>query len=343
MPNYKPLTITAEVATLDKKLQSIKDVDEKLKKSNTPPLQQERAKLVTEIGQSVDKILAGADVAESNNRAYCDYIVQGHDAAKQMMDKMPEVLKRLETAWDDKLAFMLNQIVGQITMWKKKLEQDDKELRAVKMVDEYRGNGWKISITSALTYVPDRTGAFQTREKNRQDGIQLSTTVVGKRDRIGEYVTRAEAMEKGAAALLDKNMGADKDYLKLRDELFDFADSTEKDVLDRVGQLDGTLANANTKLKNALGVKVQTKDSVKPLLLIEPKLDSLLKDCKGRVKTLRTLAAELAKRAPVTDKRFKAPYDRANAAIGKLETKIDEYVKGLLPARKLIEQGKKLK
>jgi len=43
----------------------------------------------------------------------CNYIVAAHEAAKSEMAKVEPLLKKLETAWDDKAGFVLNHTVGQ--------------------------------------------------------------------------------------------------------------------------------------------------------------------------------------------------------------------------------------
>ena len=323
MPNYSKLTIEANRAVLNQKLAPIKDIEKKLKdtkltESAKLQLQSQRANLVPELGPAVDKVLSACDIAENNNRVYCQYIVDGHEAAKAEMAKLEPLLKRLETAWDDKVAFVFTRTIGQIEVWANRLKTDDTEFRAVKMVEEYRGNGWKMAVTEALTYVPDRRGAFETREKNRLDGIALSTGVVGQRTRVGEYVVRAQAMQKTAEMLSDKDQGEPKDFAKIREEAIDFADSVEKQVAQLTGEITSTIAQMERLVKTAMGSKVLNKDSYKPALLFEPKIDAFVKDTKGKAKTMRIQLGELVKKVGVNgmkDRYFKPQHDRADKAI----------------------------
>jgi len=351
MPNYKALTIEAECKVLDQKVKLIKELDAKLKtpeiaEGPKASLQKQRLVLVGEIGGAIDRVLSGCDVAENNNQVYCNFILTTHQSAKSEMAKVEPIVKKLETAWDDKLGFFLTHTVGQVKQWSLSLNKDDAELRSVKMVGEYRGNGWKTSVTDALPYAPDRKPAFLAREKNRQEGIQHSTKCVGSRDRVREYVTRAEALEKTAQMLLQKEMGEKKDFAKIRAEAIDLADQVVKDSGFLVGQLEGTSNQVKEKVKTIQGVKVLTKDTYKPLLLLEPKMDSLLKEAKGKAKTMRIQLGEQAKKVQVKgmeDRYFKPQHVRAETAIKKLEVAIENYIKELAMGRKLIEMGKKAK
>jgi len=349
MPNYQKLTIEAERALLDQHVKAIEELDAKLKTPNIAQgpkasLEEGRRKRVVEIGQAIDKVLNACDVAENNNRVYCQYIADGHAAAKVEMDKLEPLVHGLETAWNDRLALGVVQLAGQVESWAKKLKTDDEELRAMKMVDEYRGNGWKLTITAALKYVPDRAGAFATRDKNRLAGIELSTKVVPQRNRVVEYVTRAEALQKTVAALGDKAMGVEKNLGKLRDELIDYAEKTEKDVNELLGEITGTTNQVDRIVKTALGVKAPNKDTYKPALLFEPKIDAFIKDCKGKIKTMRVVYGEESKKGVSLGERYsKLPLQRADTAIKKLESATEAFVKNTVAVRKVIEVGKKFK
>jgi hypothetical protein len=349
MPNYKALTITAECAILDQKIQQIKDVDSKLNTKDIAEgpkqsLTQQKNLLAGQIGQAIDKVLAACDVAEQNNRDYCQYMVDGHRAAKVEMDKIDPLLKRLEIAWDDRAAFVLTHAVGQVEEWETKLKKDDEALRAVKMVDEYRGNGWKTSVNGGLPYAKDRAAAFATREKNRQTGIEMSTAAVQQRARVFEYVTRAKALQKTASALLDHAMGAEKNYVKIRDEMIDFVNKLEKTVNEYSGQFLSTKAQMDRLIKTALAVKAPTKDTYKPVLLFEPKIEPFLKELRGKAKTMKIEFGEESKKVQVKgmpDRYFKPQLARADTLIKQFDKGYADFEKALIPMRKLIEVGKK--
>jgi hypothetical protein len=349
MPNYQKLTIKAEEALLNQLTKKIEDVDAKLNTKGIAEgpkgsLQEQRGKLVTQIGQAIDKVVNACDVAEHNNRVYCKYIVDAHEAAKDEMNRLQPLLTSLEHAWDDGEGFRLNHAVGQVETWAKRLKTDDEELRAVNMVEEYRGNGWKVAITEGLKYATDRAGAFAEREKNRLDGIALSTKVVGSRNRVNEYLERAHAMQKTATQVLAKAMGEKKDLGKMRDELIDFAAKTEKSIGLLLGEFTGTINQLDRLVKTVLGTKVPNKDTFKPALLFEPKIDVFLKDAKGKAKTYRVLYNEEAKKTAGLGERYtKVPLASADAAIKKLEAAIEDFPKKAMPLRKVIELSKKFK
>jgi hypothetical protein len=349
MPNYQKLTIEAERALLDQQVKAIEEIDSKLKTKDIAQgpkasLEEARRKRVVEIGQAIDKVLNACDVAEHNNRVYCQYISDAHAAAKLQMDQLEPLVQGLERAWNDRLALGVIQFVGQVEVWAKRLKTDDEELRSMKMVDEYRGNGWKTSITAALKYAPDRAGEFATRDKNRLAGIELSTKVAGQRNRVGEYVTRAQALQKTASALGDKAMGVQKDLGKLRDELIDYAEKVEKDANGLLGEIVSTTAQVDRIVKAALGVKTPNKETYKPALLFEPKIDVFIKDCKGTIKTMRVVYGEESKKGVSLGERYsKLPLQRADTAIKKLEAATEGFVKNSAAIRKVIEVGKKFK
>ncbi|MCC6590344.1 MAG: hypothetical protein IT168_26865 [Bryobacterales bacterium] len=352
MPNYKPLTIEAEVQILDRMIEVIGKTDEQVRtrrKADGPKDSLDRAKLVSEIGQAIDKVLQACDVAESNNLTYCKYITDAHAAAKLEMAKLDPIIKKLETAWDDKVAHALTYTIGQITQWRQKLTQDDEEFGAVKML-EYRGNSWATSVRKALAYAPNRTTALQTHENNRQAGIQRLNQVKGQRTRVTEYVTRAQAFKKTAEMLFQKEIGNKKNFAAIREECIDMAEAMEKASSEYTGQLITKADSMKQKIQAFERLferlKVVTKEHYIPVMLMEPTLDDLTKKVKGTIKTMRIQLTEQMKKVSVKgmeDRYYKPQFVRAETAIEKLKAALVTFDKEIAPGRELIAKGKKAK
>ncbi|HTX34773.1 MAG TPA: hypothetical protein VME43_07125 [Bryobacteraceae bacterium] len=351
MPNYKPLTIGAEVAILDARLESIKGADGQLESKPLDEkarfvLVRKRSQLAVQIGEAVDKVLAACDVAEQNNRIFCHYMEETHSKAKSEMATIENLLPQIEKAVDAEKVKALNSAAEKVVDWRDDLKKDDEQLRALGMVEQYRGNLWTESVRQALPYVKDRAGAFALRLNNRKKGMVISTEAVGRKNRVDEYVTRAGAMRKTARMRVEQHLGEAKDFEKIEKQAISFANSVKLEV-DRLGdELHGTQQSLNNYLKTIEKVKAPTKETYVPILLFEPKLDRFLKDCNGRVKTMQIQLRENVKKLLGGGEKaqsIKPHYEHAAEALGDLKVELEEFDESVLKARKQIEKGKKFK
>lgn len=354
MPNYKKLTIANDSTVLDGRVKAIAQVEKMLQGKDIAAgpkqsLQSERMKLITEIRNGVDKVLLGCDDAERNNRDFCQFLSDAHKTAKQYMDKLPTILKMLETKYEDKLAFLMLRVVGQIEEQVTLMQKETEEILGSGMINDYRDNGWPKSVRAALAYVPERKDAFLLREKNREEGIGLGNTANASKLKVKEYLVRALAMRKTAESLLNAEMGVQKELLQVRKEVADFTTRVEKDVKGLLGEAEGTTTNMNNYVKQAMGVKTVTKDTYKIVLQYEPKIESFSKKLKAKAKTLRIEFGEEAKKAlalgpkGMDDPQLKPQLMRADSAIKQLEKEVDAFIKETGPFKKVVEMGKRLK
>jgi hypothetical protein len=344
MPDYKAVTIQGECKKLDKLVLDIQLLDKSLKaaKKGTIENKEVRSSLVGQIQVHIDSLLTACDVAEKNNQTFCQYITAGHQKAKNIMAGVEPSLKQLEAAWNHATALIVIRSVGLLEAVDADLVKDASALLAVGMVD-YRGNGWRQSIDSALIFATGLKGAFEQRIANRQKGIDQSTACAAQKARIKEYVVRAKAMEKTVIALDAKNGGAEKDFGKIRDEIIDFANKTVAEVKEICAELETLVKGLEPRVK---AVKPGNKESYKVLFLTESKMDQLQKSSKGKEKTFGIELKEIEKMATPTgmkDRYFQPQYSRAGVAIKQLTAAIVKFEKDIAPARKLIEIGKKLK
>jgi hypothetical protein len=130
MPNYRALTILAELVTLDKELEGVAKVEKLLQNKDIAEgpknsIEERRKGHLARIGQAVDRVLLACDVAEANNQAYCQYMLDVHLEAKGEMDKIQMLLPQLEKAWDTNKAIALRNAADEVMALSEKLHDDD--------------------------------------------------------------------------------------------------------------------------------------------------------------------------------------------------------------------------
>jgi hypothetical protein len=327
MPRYKAVTIRDAVHKLGEKAGA-----------KTP--------LAKDVNEAFENVLRACDVAEWNNQEYCSYLEEMTNLAKEEALVVERSLGLLEKKWDDEEIEQLKVAIEKIAEYHSNLTKASHDLGAVDM-QTYRGNTWVDGLKAALLHVTGKAvkeGEMHKRLEKRKEGMALSQAGVAKKKRMDEYVARAEAMRKTARALQDKHVGISAVGVKALSEVQALAQQAEEDATAFKGKLEGTLKESHQKGGRLSETEQATKEDFAELLTVEPKLDRLLSETKGKLKTMRIQRDELKKQYPwhTTQISFQKPYQRIDAAIERLDTALAEYVKGLGPIRELIEEGKKL-
>jgi hypothetical protein len=311
MSHYTPLTINKECSTLEEKMKVVSNLDEELKsrsKAQNDLVQQQRKKLLPPVADAIDDVLAACDVAKENVKLFCNDTTQCHADAKEEMVHVKGILDQLQAAWHDQTLALLKTYVGHIVQLEKTLTKYQEDLEKTGMSQQYKSETWRTDVSRAVKYVADRKSKFDQRVNDYHEVLADMTKTVAVKTRVSEYVARAHAMEKTAHVLQAQHQGEQKNFLKIRNEMFDFATSVERDVAKHIALIE------------------KHTEAIKRNNMTKAMLEAFLKNVKGRAKTMRVELQQEAKKVPANSgNHFKPILTRAELAIKKLDDGIRIY------------------
>lgn len=287
----------------------------------------------------IDNILDHCADGETNSANYDRNIQTLHEAAKKLMEEATAFVKAMDSnGYDEKLAKRVNGLIRQVDTVQQRMATEGKSL--MDNMSDYRANSWWQSI---VEHAPWRDGDVEAAKSRRLAGINNNQKVSAMQKRVKEYVTRGETLQ----AAIERIKGTEeKDYAALRSRIIDLVKEIEgfnSDWASKNGNSVKVLVQSYKGLKTCKTLSEAGESKVNELKIRQVSVAKVLKEIRGKLKTLRGKVDEFSKNFPdlrSNDRYFKPQIDKAEKfldTIAKEEAEATQYDK------KITELLKKLK